>query len=311
VGRPPDIEPENRDRRVHEEACFCAEHAAGQPSRSIEARIEEPADRNLRAIRRSDNEELHIVEGGVEADGKPECAHPQNRVAQEQAQRDERDHIPDVLTGFVEVVIRREDEGDDDGRRPKPDALPQCLEEIGAVEQLFGDSDADVRDEPGNCGEGEGTAAAGQSIDLDAPQRKHRKGHRTRHDDSRRGPFERLPAESAIERQAVAVDPAALVASKNRRANESGRKVCDFTNKNVAGGKARAQFQRSGGLLERPFQQGEEQPGYQQVEEQGAPERTKLAVRSDKDAFERSIHLPARSLAAMITDCEYGTEVHR
>src|SRR6184192_3870508 len=83
---PPDIEPHQRNHRIHEEARLRAEYAAGQPRGSLEARLEQAPLWHSRAVRRADDEQLHVVESDVKADRKPQRAGPQYRVAHHQAQ---------------------------------------------------------------------------------------------------------------------------------------------------------------------------------------------------------------------------------
>jgi len=81
---------------------------AGQPRRAIEARVEHPSGGKSCAIRRSDDEELHIVEGKVKTDGEPQRACPLHGVAHEQTQRDKCDHVPDVFTLLEENSVRQQ-----------------------------------------------------------------------------------------------------------------------------------------------------------------------------------------------------------
>src|SRR5439155_23688577 len=83
---PPDIKPHQRNHRIHEEARLRAEYAAGQPRGSLEARLEQAPLWHSRAVRRADDEQLHVVESDVKADRKPQRAGPCYRVAHHQAQ---------------------------------------------------------------------------------------------------------------------------------------------------------------------------------------------------------------------------------
>src|SRR5262249_10577521 len=68
---PPNIDPQKRDGRVHEEARFGGENSAGEPCRALEANVQETSDVESRSIRCSDDEELHVIERDVKADGEP------------------------------------------------------------------------------------------------------------------------------------------------------------------------------------------------------------------------------------------------
>src|SRR5882724_12862151 len=73
---PPDIEPGQRNRRVHEEARLRAEHASRQPGGSVETGIQQASLGYLRAIRGTDYKQLHVIERDVKSDCKPQCARP-------------------------------------------------------------------------------------------------------------------------------------------------------------------------------------------------------------------------------------------
>jgi hypothetical protein len=60
----------------------------------------------------------------VKTNGEPESACPQHAVTQQQAQRDERDHIPNIFALLEEIVLCSKDECYDGGCRPEADALP-------------------------------------------------------------------------------------------------------------------------------------------------------------------------------------------
>jgi len=76
-------------------------HDSAARRKATEARVEHPSGGKSCAIRRSDDEELHIVEGKVKTDGEPQRACPQHGVAQEQTQRDKCDHVPDRSRSLV------------------------------------------------------------------------------------------------------------------------------------------------------------------------------------------------------------------
>src|SRR6267378_2033843 len=216
----PAAQPLKRDRWVHQEACFGAKHTAGQPRRAIEARVEHPSGGKSCAIRRSDDEELHIVEGKVKTDGEPQRACPQHGVAHEQTQRDKCDHVPDVFTLLEEIVFGSKDERYDSGGRPEADAFPECLLEIGAEPELLGDGYTDICDEPCQRGKHDRAASASPSYDLHAAQHDHSEGNGACHDETGSRTLKCLPAQSVIEGKTIAINAPALIKCEGTGTNE-------------------------------------------------------------------------------------------
>src|SRR5207244_9712577 len=70
-----------------------AEGATGQPRRPVESRIEQPPLRQPRAVRRADDEQLHVVEGDVKSDRKPQRAGPQYRSEEHTSELQSPDHL--------------------------------------------------------------------------------------------------------------------------------------------------------------------------------------------------------------------------
>src|ERR1700739_1406051 len=88
------------------------------PGRAFECGVKQAANRYRRSVRRSDDEKLHVIERNVEADRKPQRPAAQHRIRHQQTQTYERDDVPNILTRFVEVVIRRKNQRDDDRTGP-------------------------------------------------------------------------------------------------------------------------------------------------------------------------------------------------
>ena len=90
----------------------------------MEAGIEQMFGRDSPAIGCSNNEKLHVVKCNVKADREPKRSGAQQAVAEQKANRDEGDNVPDVLVRLEEIMQRRKDERDHDRRRPEANALP-------------------------------------------------------------------------------------------------------------------------------------------------------------------------------------------